>query len=54
MVCPPVRGDNPWDLARGLSYVQVDKRGITILFHLNISLNLAHLELFRAEVAIVI
>ena len=30
MVCPPVRGDNPRDLASGLSYVQVDKNGITI------------------------
>ena len=24
MACPPVRGDNPRALARGLSYVQVD------------------------------
>ena len=34
MGCPPVRGDNPRALASGLSYVQVDKHGITILYHL--------------------
>ena len=31
----PVRGDNPRALASGLSYVQVDKHGITILYHLH-------------------
>ena len=35
MGCPPVREDNPRALASGLSYVQVDKHGITILYHLN-------------------
>ena len=35
MGCPPVRGDNPGALASGLSYVQVDKPGITILYHLH-------------------
>ena len=35
MGCPPVRGDNPRALASGLSYVQVDKRGINILYHLH-------------------
>ena len=30
MGCPPVRGDNPRALASGLSYVQMDKHGITI------------------------
>ena len=30
MVCPPVRGENLRALASGLSYVQVDKHGITI------------------------
>ena len=35
MGCPPVRGDNPRALASGLSYVQVDKDGITILYHLH-------------------
>ena len=35
MGCPPVRGDNPRDLASGLSYVQVDKHGITISYHLH-------------------
>ena len=34
MGCPHVRGDNPRALAGGLSYVQVDKHGITILYHL--------------------
>ena len=34
---PLVRGDNPRALASGLSYVhvQVDKHGITILYHLH-------------------
>ena len=35
MACPPVGGDNPRALASGLSYVQVDKHGITILHHLH-------------------
>ena len=35
MGCPPLRGDNPRALASGLSYVQVDKHGITILYHLH-------------------
>ena len=35
MGCPPVRGDNPPALATGLSYVQVDKDGTTILYHLH-------------------
>ena len=35
MACPPLRGDNPRALASGLSYVQVDKHGITILYHLH-------------------
>ena len=35
MGCPPVRGDNPRALACGLSYVQVDKHGLTILYHLH-------------------
>ena len=35
MGCPPVRGDNPRALASGLSYVQVDKHAITILYHLH-------------------
>ena len=35
MGCPPVRGDNPRALASGLSYVQVDKHGITILYHIH-------------------
>ena len=35
MGCLPVRGDKPRALASGLSYVQVDKHGITILYHLH-------------------
>ena len=35
MGCPPVRGDNSRALASGLSYVQVDKHGKTILYHLH-------------------
>ena len=50
MGCPPVRGDNPRALASGLSYVQVDKHGITILYHLHISVDLAHHEVFHAKV----
>ena len=33
MGCPPVPGDNPRALASGLSYVQVDKHDIPILYH---------------------
>ena len=32
-VCPLVRGDNPRALASGLSPVQADKHGITILYY---------------------
>ena len=46
--CPPVRGYNPRALASGLSYVQVDIDGITILYHLHMC-NLAHHEAFRAK-----
>ena len=35
MGCPPVCGDNPRVLASGLSYVQVDKDGISISYHLH-------------------
>ena len=35
MGCLYVRGDNPRALASGLSYVQVDKHGITILYNLH-------------------
>ena len=33
MGCPPVRGDNPRALASGLSFIQMDNHGITILYH---------------------
>ena len=49
MTCPPVRGDNPRALASGLSHVQVDKRGITILYHLH-QCRLAHQVIFHAKV----
>ena len=49
MGCPPVRGDNPRDLASGLSYVQEDKHGITI-YTTYISVDLAHHAIFRAKV----
>ena len=49
MACPPVRGDNPRALTSGLSYVQVDKRGITT-FTTCVSVNLAHHEIFLAKV----
>ena len=35
MGCPPVCGDNSQALASGLSDVQVDNRGIIILYHLH-------------------
>ena len=49
MACLSVRGDNPQALTSGLSYVQVDKHGVTILFHLH-QLDLAHHEMFHAKV----
>ena len=49
MGCPPVRGDNPRASASGLSYVQVDKHGITILYNLH-QCRPAHHEIFRAKV----
>ena len=49
MGCPPVRGDNPRAIASGLSYVQVDKHGITI-YTTYISADLADHEIVRAKV----
>ena len=49
MGCPPVRGDNTRALASGLSYVQVDKHVITILYHLHQCI-LAHHDIFCAKV----
>ena len=49
MGCPPVREDNPRALASGLSYVQVDKHGITFLYHLH-QCRLAHHKIFHAKV----
>ena len=50
MGCPPVRGDNPRALASGLSYVQVDKHGITFFYTTYICVDLAHDGLFHAKV----
>ena len=47
MACPPVRGDNLRALASGLSYVQVDRHGITI-YTTYISVDLAHHEIVLA------
>ena len=49
MGCPPVRGDNPRALASGLSYVQVDKHGITI-FTTCTSVDLANHVMYHAKV----
>ena len=35
MDCSPVRGGNPRTLASELSYVTMEKHGITILYHLH-------------------
>ena len=48
MGCPPARGDNLRALARGLSYVQVDKHGIAT-YTTYISVDIAHHEIFRAK-----
>ena len=41
MVCPPVRGDNPWALASGLSPVQVDNhvpsKHLTVVHYRSVS-----------------
>ena len=50
MGCPPVRGDNPRALASGLSYVQVDKHSITILYHLHQCRPCTSSDIFHAEV----
>ena len=50
MGCPPVRGDDPRALASGLSYVQADKHGMTILYHLHQCRPCTSQEIFRAKV----
>ena len=50
MVCLPVRGDNSRALATELSPVQAGNHGITILYHLYISVDLTPYEIFRAKV----
>ena len=49
MDSPHVRNYNPRALASGLSYVQVDKHGVTILYHL-VSVDLSHHEICRVQV----
>ena len=49
MGCLPVCGDNPQALSSGLSYLQVEKHGITILYTY-ISVDLAHIKIFHAKV----
>ena len=49
MGCPPVCGDIPRALVIGLSYVHVEKHGITI-YITYISWDLAHHEIFHAKV----
>ena len=48
MGCPHVRGDNPTALASVLSYVQVYKHGITILYHQH-QWNIARHKIFQAK-----
>ena len=52
MGCPLVHGDNSQALASGLSNVQMDKHGITILYHLHQCRQLAHHEIVCAKVGI--
>ena len=47
--CPPVCVDNPRVLASGLSYIQTDKHGITILNYI-ISVDFAHHEIVLTKV----
>ena len=49
MGCPPVRGDNTRALASELSYVKMDKNGMTI-YTIYISVDLAHHDIFRAKI----
>ena len=48
MGCLPVCGDHPRALASGLSYVQMDKHGITILTTY-IKVDLAYHQIVRAK-----
>ena len=48
MGCPPVREDNSRALASGLSYVQVDNRGV-LFYTTYMSVDLAHHEIIRAK-----
>ena len=48
MGCSPVHGDNLRDSASELSYMQVDKHGITF-YTFYIGVDLAHHEIFDAK-----
>ena len=50
MGCPPVRRDNPRALASGLSYVQMDKHCITILYHLHPCRPCTARDIFRSKI----
>ena len=54
MACSPVRGDYPRALASELSYVHVDKHGITILYkcttYMYIRVDVAHHEICCTKV----
>ena len=50
MVCPPVHGYNTIALVSRLSPTQVDKHGMTILYHLHQYRPNAHYEIFHAKV----
>ena len=53
MVCPPVWGNNPRALARGLSPVQADKLWYNWFLPPYISVDLATWEVFRAETGVI-
>ena len=50
MVCSPVRGDNPRALASGLSYVQVDKNMVYLVYTTFINVDLALYKVSHAKV----
>ena len=53
MACTSIRGDNPRATVSGLSYVQVDKHGITF-YTTYISVDLAHHKIMHAKLVRVV
>ena len=53
MGCPPIRWDDPWALASGLFYVQVDTQGI-IIYTTSISVHLACLRYLVLKLVMVV